>query len=131
MIESLANQNDGDAKRGVTAVTEGVKGEIEYIDWDDLRAEIAEQVGPERLKAARQELHAWERAYHLAEARRRRHLTQSQVAKAMGLTQGRVSQIEHGQLGDSEVETLARYAAALGGKLRLFVDFGDDLIQIT
>ncbi len=49
----------------------------------------------------------------------------------MGLTQGRVSQIEHGHLGDAEVETLARYAAALGGRLRLLVDFGDELIQIT
>jgi hypothetical protein len=71
-------------------MTEDTKGKAEYTDWEDLRAEIIDEVGPERVEAARRELHAWERAYHLAEARRRRHLTQSQVAKAMGLTQGRV-----------------------------------------
>jgi|SRR5215475_11326507 len=103
----------------------------EYADWDDLRAEITEGVGADRVEAARQDLHAWLRAYNLAEARRRRHLTQAEVAKAMGLTQGRVSQIEHGSLGDAEVETLVRYAAALGGRLRLLVDFGDELIQIA
>lgn len=99
----------------------------EYSDWDDLRKEIAEEVGAERIDAAKAEL----RAYNLAEARRRRHLTQAQVAEAMGLTQGRVSQIERGNIGESEVETLARYAKALGGRLRLVVDFGDDLIQIA
>lgn len=105
--------------------------EEEYSDWDDLRAEIVEQVGSECIEAARRDLDAWIRAYNLAEARRHRNMTQAQVAQAMGLTQGRISQIEHGQMGDSEVETLVRYAEALGGKLRLVVDFGDDLIQIA
>jgi hypothetical protein len=43
----------------VAVITRGVTGKIEYIDWDDLRAEIAEQVHPERLEAAREELQAW------------------------------------------------------------------------
>lgn len=105
--------------------------EVEYTDWSDLREEIADQVGADRVEAARQDLRSWLRAYNLAETRKRRHLTQAQVAEAMGLTQGRVSQIEHGELGDAEVETLARYAAALGGKLRLLVDFGDEMVQIA
>jgi hypothetical protein len=43
----------------------------EYADWDDLRAEITERVGIDRVEAARQDLHAWLRAYNLAEAGRR------------------------------------------------------------
>lgn len=104
---------------------------IEFSDWEELRNEIAEEVGPERIAAAHAELRTWLRAYHLAEARKSRHLTQAQVAAAMGITQGRISQIERGQVGEAEVETLARYAAAIGGRLRLLVDFGDDLIQIA
>jgi DNA-binding XRE family transcriptional regulator len=105
--------------------------EAEYTSWDDVRDEIAKAVGPERIDAARSELQTWLRAYALTEARKRRHMTQQQVAAAMGLTQGRVSQIENGQLAESEVETLSRYAAALGGRLRLVFDFGDELIQIS
>lgn len=105
--------------------------ETEFSDWRELRAEIAEHVTSEELEEARRELRAWERAYRLAEARKRRHLTQVEVAQAMGLTQGRVSQIEHGELGDAEVDTLARYASAIGGKLRLVFDFGDEMIQIA
>ena len=105
--------------------------ESEYTDWTDLSAEIADQVDPAVMRAAERDLHTWLRAYRLAEARKRRNLTQVQVAKAMGITQGRISQIEHGEIREAEVETLARYAAALGGTLRLVVDFGDDLMQIA
>lgn len=105
--------------------------DTEYTDWADLSAEIVDQVDPHLIQAAQHELHTWLRAHNLAEARKRRNLTQAQVAQAMGITQGRISQIEHGEINDAEVETLTRYATALGGKLRLLVDFGDDLIQIA
>ena len=45
---------------------------------------------------------------------RARGLTQQQVADRMGVTKGRVSQIERG--GVSGHDVLARYAAALGGR---------------
>lgn len=103
---------------------------VEYTDWDDLRQEIEAEVGQEQLQDARAELHAWLRSYKLAEIRRSRHLTQTEVADAMGLTQGRVSQIERGQVGESEIDTIAKYVAAIGGKLRLVVDFGDEVVQV-
>jgi transcriptional regulator with XRE-family HTH domain len=49
-----------------------------------------------------------------------------EVAKAMGVTQARVSRIEKGQLERSEVDTLAAQARALGGKLMIIADFGDE-----
>jgi predicted XRE-type DNA-binding protein len=107
------------------------KKAVEFASWDEVRAELATLGPAEQLERAKRELRAYLHAYRLAEARKRRRLSQAQVAEAMGVTQGRVSQIEHGELGDAEVDTLKRYAAAIGGQLRLVVDFGDDLVQIA
>jgi hypothetical protein len=57
-----------------------------------------------------------------------RGLTQRDVAAAMGLTAGRVSQIERGEV--TSVEVLGRYAGALGGRLRVVIEFGDELIAV-
>ncbi|MGC9542534.1 XRE family transcriptional regulator [Streptomyces sp. UG1] len=70
------------------------------------------------------------RAHRLSEVRKRQHMTQAQVAMALGVTQGRVSAIEKGDLTRSEVETLASYVAALGGQLRLVADFGDESLNL-
>jgi transcriptional regulator with XRE-family HTH domain len=52
-------------------------------------------------------------AHRLAEMRQRRGLTQRQVAQAMGVTVGRISQIENGNLAG--IDVLDRYVSALGG----------------
>jgi predicted XRE-type DNA-binding protein len=44
----------------------------------------------------------------------------------LGISQARVSRIEKGQLARSEVETLAAYVKALGGKLKIVAEFGDE-----
>ena len=64
----------------------------------------------------------------LAEERKQRGLTQAQLAETMGVTPGRVSQIEHGEV--STVEALASYIAALGGKLELVADIGGHLLKM-
>jgi predicted XRE-type DNA-binding protein len=97
------------------------------ISWDDMKAELdftdAEQ---DEIKTGAQELIAQARAYRLAEVRRRQKATQTDIAKAMGVTQARVSRIEKGQLARSEVDTLAAYVQALGGRLKIIADFGDE-----
>jgi hypothetical protein len=52
----------------------------------------------------------------------------SAAAVAMGVSQARVSRIEKGQLEKSEVETLAAYVKALGGKLKIIADFGESYV---
>jgi len=42
-----------------------------------------------------------------------------ELAAAMGVSQARVSRIEKGQRAKSEVETLAAYVKALGGRVRV------------
>ncbi len=101
----------------------------EFYDWDEVRAELGGDESAYVEERAHTE--AWVSAFHLAEERKRLGLTQRQVADLMGVTPGRISQIENGDLDVNEVATLSRYAQALGAKLRIIFDYGDDLRQIA
>ena len=97
------------------------------ISWDDMKSELGfTEAEHEEIRAGTQELIAQARAYRLAEIRRRQHATQNDIAKVMGVTQARVSRIEKGEISRSEVDTLAAYVQALGGKLKIIADFGDE-----
>jgi DNA-binding XRE family transcriptional regulator len=63
------------------------------------------------------------RAWRLVELRRERGFTQVQVAESMGVSPGRISQIESGQVSGQEV--IGRYVEALGGNLVVVAVFGD------
>jgi len=65
----------------------------------------------------------------LAEERKRRGLTQAQLAQAMSVTPGRVSQIERGEL--ATIDAVARYVGALGGRLDFVASFGDHTVTIA
>ncbi|MDT3396784.1 XRE family transcriptional regulator [Streptomyces sp. B1866] len=97
------------------------------VSWGELVEEF-EFTPEEKVEIARgaRVLIAAARAHRLAELRKRRQTTQVQVAEAMGVSQARVSRIEKGQLERSEVDTLAAYVRALGGKLKIVADFGDE-----
>lgn len=71
--------------------------------------------------------------YRLSELRERAGLSQTEVAKRMGVKQPRVSAIEKGDPAQMEVETLKRYVSALGGHLRVVAGFGDhdEIISTT
>jgi DNA-binding XRE family transcriptional regulator len=59
--------------------------------------------------------------YRLRELREAAGFTQTTLAAAIGVGQNRVSQMEHGELGTSRVDTLRKYVAATGGELELSV----------
>ncbi|SCE70334.1 helix-turn-helix domain-containing protein [Micromonospora mirobrigensis] len=95
-----------------------------HVRWADIRAEYVHRAGGEEAVAAgKQELLAEVVGHRLAEIRRARGLTQQQVAERMGVSKGRVSQIEQGQISGQEV--VARFAAALGGRLHQAIYFDD------
>ena len=71
------------------------------------------------------------RAYVLREARKAEHLTQSDVAERMGISQARVSEVESGDVGSLKVSTLARYAEALGGTFEAIIQIGDKTIRLV
>jgi DNA-binding XRE family transcriptional regulator len=76
-----------------------------YTKWD--RAAYIERVGgEEEAERRRQVLMARQRGHRLAEERKRHGVTQDQLAQAMGVTPGRVSQIERGEL--ATIDAVAR-----------------------
>ena len=79
--------------------------------------------GEQSVEEGKQELLAAVVGHRLAEVRRARGLTQQQVAERMGVTKGRISQIEQGKISGQDV--VARYAAALGGRLHQAIYFDD------
>lgn len=95
-----------------------------YIRWQDIRSEHVERAGGEDVVAAgKQELVAAVLGHRLAEIRRARGFTQQQIADRMGVTKGRISQIEQGKVSGQEI--VARYAVALGGRLHQAIYFDD------
>ena len=69
------------------------------------------------------------RGWRLAEMRKRRGMTQEQVAARMGVSVARVSQIESGDVSTQDV--LSRFIAALGGTLKIVADFGDEQLKLA
>lgn len=85
-------------------------------DWRELRPAVVRN--GERV--------AKHRARMLSELRKTRELTQTTVAERLGVSQARVSAIESGEFSATEIKTLAKYISALGGRLKLVAEFGDD-----
>jgi DNA-binding XRE family transcriptional regulator len=83
------------------------------------------------IAAEMSQLRAGQRAWRLAEMRRRLGITQAEAAERTGVTQGRVSAIEHAKPGATELRTLAAYVEALGGRLEIIAGFGDQRLAFT
>jgi DNA-binding XRE family transcriptional regulator len=105
-------------------------GEVKrWRDTDHLPRAVETAGGPEAFDNAVGEMLDEARGWRLAELRRRRGMTQEQVASRMSVSVARVSQIEAGTVSTQEV--LARYIAALGGTLKLIADFGDEQLKVA
>jgi transcriptional regulator with XRE-family HTH domain len=95
--------------------------------WEDLYDELYDADDRAEIEQFKARLLSELKAHRLARAHKSRGLTHN-VAKAMGVSIGRVSQIERGEV--SSVEVLGRYADAVGGRLRVVIDFGNELIAV-
>ncbi len=71
------------------------------------------------------------RAYRLRELREALSLTQVQLASRLHVSQNRVSRFEQGDIERAQVGTLRKYVEALGGTLRVEIEYGDERIQIA
>lgn len=65
----------------------------------------------------------------IEELRAGRRLTQEQVAKALGVSQANVSQIEHQD--NVYLRTLNSYIEALGGQLEVRAVFPDEIVVLS
>ncbi len=98
------------------------------VRWSDVRAKHVEAIGEAEVEQGKAGLLTKLRAHRLAEMRKRRGLTQRQVAQAMSVTVGRVSQIENGELAG--IDVLDRYVVALAGLLEIVANFGDEQFKV-
>lgn len=70
-------------------------------------------------------------AYRLRELREQRLLSQTEVAERISVSQRRISGIESGDIEKTQVDTLRKYADAIGGTLRVEVEVDGDRYQIA
>ena len=89
---------------------------VRTSDWIANQPDVVREAGEARARELIAEV-------TLREVREAVARTQVEVATAMGTTQDRVSKLERGE--DALVSTLRRHVRALGGELRLVVDFPD------
>lgn len=92
-----------------------------FRKWSDVRGDHIERIGIERAEELTARLSLRLHMQALVDMRKRRNLTQGDVAETMGVTVGRVSQIESGEVAG--IDVLERYVSALGGDLQLTAIF--------
>jgi predicted XRE-type DNA-binding protein len=94
----------------------------EHYRWETTLAQ-RRRADPGIDDAAHDIRNARDISYHLARMHKQRGKTQAEVARAMGVSQARVSRMEYGDIEKMQVESVAAYVAAIGGHLRLVADF--------
>lgn len=100
-----------------------------YSAWDEVKARgraadprTAEEQAAGKA-AARERREAYVRGHQLAEMRAAAGVTQAELADALGVSQARISKIEHGEI--SGIDVVRAYVAALGGTVDVVARLGD------
>lgn len=104
-----------------------------YRTSESVRAERVANglIDEERLAEIGEKMRAEVRAHRLAEVRERHNVSQTDLAKRIGVSQSRISRLERGDLGRAGVPTLRGYVEALGGEIEVVAKFGDERIVIA
>jgi hypothetical protein len=110
----------------------GQAPEATALGFDDVPSFLHEFFpgSADEVEAGAAALAARNRARTLAGERARLGLSQREVAERMSVRPDRVAAIERAEPGATEVRTLARYVEALGGRLEIIADFGDERVVL-
>jgi len=100
-----------------------------YARWSGVRARgreadprtAGEQAAGKAAAAERRE--AYVRGHQLAEMRTAAGVTQAELAGVLGVSQARISKIEHGEI--SGIDVVRAYVTALGGTIDVVATLGD------
>ena len=106
---------------------------MKSMRWEDVKAERRRRypVDEVAIERERQRLRAELRAYRLAEIREAHGLKQEEVAERIGVSQSRISRMEHGDIERAGLSTIRDYIEALGGEMEVLAKFGDERIVIA
>lgn len=97
--------------------------------WADLKHKASPEQRAESKRWAKEEARRLEALdMDLKAMRELLGKTQVEVAKALEMSQGQVSETEHRE--DLRLSTLRRYVEALGGELEVIATFGDKRIRL-
>lgn len=109
---------------------------MKAVRWEDTKRRIREidpdWDSPERVaerERSREQMRAEQRGHQLAELRKQCGLTQAELAGLMGISQARVSQIEHGKI--TSMDLVRDYITALGGTLDVVATVGDWSVKVA
>ena len=96
----------------------------EWIDSElrndaELRREVEETLNQMRIEQ------------DLATLRERRQMSQSQLAKLLGVSQPAIAKLESGKAKNLELRTLVRYATVLGARVRVVIEEDERLPKMT
>lgn len=91
-------------------------------------SEIRRQGTPEEEAEIAKEVRTMLRENALSQLRRRREITQQELAAALGVSQVNISRIEHE--GEPQLSTMRRFVEALGGELIVQVRIGDETFDL-
>lgn len=94
--------------------------------WSEIRSQS--KLAPEEIERISQEVAQEVAHMRLDDLRRARNLSQEQLAEALGVDQAVVSRIEH--RADLYLSTLRRFVHAVGGTMRIIVEFPDSPAEI-
>jgi predicted XRE-type DNA-binding protein len=97
---------------------------------EEIEAQDKGRINEARVAEHRERMRSAQRAHRLAEIRKAQGLTQTDVAEAMHVSQRRVSAVERGDLARTELGTVASYVQALGGRVEIVANFGDEHLVI-
>ena len=106
-----------------------------YSKWSDVRAKgrAADPRSPAGQAAgkavARERQEAYIRGQQLAEMRQAAEITQADLAISLGVSQARVSKIEHGE--NSGIDVVRAYVDACGGHLDVIASVGGQTWQLV
>jgi DNA-binding Xre family transcriptional regulator len=87
----------------------------EFMQWLDSQLEQ----DPEFRKRVDVALNEMRIEQDLAALRVARGISQAELAKRIGVSQPAIARLESGRVKNLTIKTLARYAAALGGQVRI------------
>lgn len=82
-------------------------------------------VDRDEIEQLKQQMVASIRVQELKDARKSQGVTQKELAEQMGVSQTRISALESGNVRQTKIDTLMRYAKSIGADLRVSMTMPD------
>jgi DNA-binding XRE family transcriptional regulator len=124
-VEQLVSKTNQTGRASVSGASEAT-----WYRWPEDFPGTQEYLASEEAKAGLRELVLTHQIFQLRLVRKSLGITQVELAKRMGVSQIRISQIENGKLESFEFGTLLRYVEALGGTLSLRVKIAGKELEL-